>query len=369
MIRRRINPRDIFKSAGTDSSNLRRRVVQPIKDIAETREVDPTTRSGTLQRDFQGEITSLVLAVPDFHGGSVNRLDRVVISAAQRLASQIGAESAASVVTFGATEPDLQGLDIGPTVHIEGAEYEGWAPEARCEALVALAESYDVRHFIFPESGWIGSDCGRRLAALLEEKVLANIVRLELTQSICRPPSDAREVRDTTSRILLVDQNVALPANGGECRTLPLSVEVSPIEPRISDLGIEYLPADQVRLDEADFVVGGGDGVTDWDALRQLAKKLNASLGGSRVAADDGHIDRERQIGATGISLSARYYIAFGISGAPQHMQGLADCEHIIAVNTDPTCPLASQAELVVVADATDVARALDSRLSRSKNG
>ena len=72
-----------------------------------------------------------------------------------------------------------------------------------------------------------------------------------------------------------------------------------------------------------------------------------------------GSLSRDRQVGASGTSVEARCYFAFGISGAPQHLQGITRCENVIAINTDPHAPMMKRADLAIVADAQAVMPAL----------
>jgi electron transfer flavoprotein alpha subunit len=77
------------------------------------------------------------------------------------------------------------------------------------------------------------------------------------------------------------------------------------------------------------------------------------------VAVDDGRFPRSQQIGATGRTVQARGYLAMGISGAVQHLQGIRECRHVIAVNTDPAAPIAQRSELTVAEDVQNLMRAL----------
>jgi electron transfer flavoprotein alpha subunit len=125
------------------------------------------------------------------------------------------------------------------------------------------------------------------------------------------------------------------------------------------DLGIEEIDAAQVALEEADFIVSAGNGVTDVPAFERLASTVGAAIGASRVAVDDGKFPRDKQIGATGKTVDASIYIAFGISGAVQHLQGIKDCRHVIAVNLDASAPIAKRANLTIIGDAAETIAAL----------
>ncbi len=137
---------------------------------------------------------------------------------------------------------------------------------------------------------------------------------------------------------------------------------------------VAVLPPDPETMDltEARCIVAGGNGLVDgassgrdrFDKLREVGTQIGASLGGTRVASDAGWIPFERQIGTTGAEVSPLVYLAFGISGATQHTSGLGLPDHIISVNTDPSCPMMTMSEVAIVADAYAVVESLHRLLS-----
>lgn len=131
---------------------------------------------------------------------------------------------------------------------------------------------------------------------------------------------------------------------------------------------LEVLPPDPATMDlaEAERIVAGGaglDGADRFGELAELATALGASLGATRVVTDRGWVPHERQIGTTGVVVDPRLYLAFGISGAVQHTSGLGRPDHVVSVNTDPSCPMMQLADLAVVADANAVLAQLLLRL------
>lgn len=64
---------------------------------------------------------------------------------------------------------------------------------------------------------------------------------------------------------------------------------------------------------------------------------------------------RFRQVGATGTWVTARVYVAVGISGAVQHLQGIGQCDKVVAINTDLGCDMVKRAALSVIADSGEV--------------
>lgn len=127
---------------------------------------------------------------------------------------------------------------------------------------------------------------------------------------------------------------------------------------------VEVLPADPatVELEEAERILAGGAGLGGAESfalLREVSTALGAAVGGTRVVTDAGLLERERQIGTTGARVAPRCYVAFGVSGASQHLGGVVDPAHVVAVNLDPSCPMMALADLALVSDAPALLRAL----------
>ena len=142
---------------------------------------------------------------------------------------------------------------------------------------------------------------------------------------------------------------------------LDRSAEVAVLRPRLDpasfrDRTVRVLPADPrtVDLSEAERIVSGGFGAGGPEGialLERLAEQLGAALGGTRVAADRGWLANDRFIGSTGKIVAPKLYMAFGVSGAGQHLAGITDSECIVAVNNDRTAPMLKRADLAVVGD------------------
>lgn len=107
-------------------------------------------------------------------------------------------------------------------------------------------------------------------------------------------------------------------------------------------------------LSQAQIVVAGGMGVGSregFQKLERLADKLGAGLGASRTAVDAGFAPYRCQVGMTGITVCPRLYLAFGISGAVQHLAGMSGSGKIVAVNSDPKAPIFDYADYGIVGD------------------
>ena len=86
-----------------------------------------------------------------------------------------------------------------------------------------------------------------------------------------------------------------------------------------------------------------------------IASKVHAEIGGSRAVVEEGLLPKSRQIGQSGISISPKLYIAFGISGASQHIVGIKNSSCIVAVNSDPYAPIFEVANYCVVDDCLNI--------------
>jgi electron transfer flavoprotein alpha subunit len=110
--------------------------------------------------------------------------------------------------------------------------------------------------------------------------------------------------------------------------------------------------------------VGRGIGASDDIGLAQeLAAALGAELGASRPVVDSGWLPRERQVGKSGMTVKPRLYVAVGISGAPEHLEGMRTAGLIIAINTDPGAPIFQVATYGTTCDFGDLLPALSARL------
>jgi electron transfer flavoprotein alpha subunit len=122
-------------------------------------------------------------------------------------------------------------------------------------------------------------------------------------------------------------------------------------------LGEEKISGGRQSLADADIILAGGMGLggkAGFLKLAALADAVGASLAASRAAVHAGFAPYSSQVGQTGVVVRPRLYVAFGISGAVQHLAGMSASEYLVAVNTDRKAPIFRYAHLGLVGDATE---------------
>ena len=245
------------------------------------------------------------------------------------------------------------------------------APGTVASALAQVLSG--VRMVLLPESP-DGRDLAPRLAVALGRGLLAGAVR-------CAPDEvEVTRLDDRLSVRVAVDGPVVVtlrPGRRGQPEPVT-SAEVSTLSlaaagaiPDAESLGVLQPEPSTVDLAEARRIVGGGaglvpagaDGAAVMRLLAEVGSALEASAGATRVVTDAGWMSYDRQIGTTGVTVSPELYVAFGISGAAQHVGGLGTPEHVVSINTDPSCPMTAMADLGIVADAPAVLAELAGRL------
>jgi electron transfer flavoprotein alpha subunit len=128
---------------------------------------------------------------------------------------------------------------------------------------------------------------------------------------------------------------------------------------------LEYVEAagGDVDITKADFLLSIGRGIGEKENIsmfEELAQAMGATLGVSRPLVDAGWMPAARQVGQSGKTVKPKVYLAFGISGAVQHLAGMKTSGTIIAVNTDPEAAIFNVAHYGAVCDLFEVAEELE---------
>ncbi len=140
---------------------------------------------------------------------------------------------------------------------------------------------------------------------------------------------------------------------------LPLRFETF-IEPKMEDIDVRKVP----------ILVAAGRGVQSKDnlaAVEALATELGGAVCATRPVVDQGWLPRTRQIGRSGLTVKPRLYLALGVSGAPEHTEGMRDSGLIVAVNTDPEAPIFEVADYGANVDVVELVPVLTEKIREAK--
>ncbi len=130
--------------------------------------------------------------------------------------------------------------------------------------------------------------------------------------------------------------------------------------------------AGEVDISQADLLVSVGRGIGEEENIalvRELADALSGVLSCSRPVVDKNWLPKYLQVGSSGKSVTPKVYIAVGISGAFQHLQGITGAGTIIAINKDPKAPIFRAADYGIVDDLFKVVPFLKEKVLELKKG
>jgi len=234
--------------------------------------------------------------------------------------------------------------------------------------LAALAADYD---YVLAPSTTFGKDLLPRVAALLGVPQLSDVMTVLGPRTFQRPIYAGNaiitvEVPPGTKVVATVRGASFRPVGDGN--TAPVrSVDAAaalPTHTRFVEL--RSGKTDRPDLQTARVVVSGGRGVgsaENFSLLYQFADRLGAGVGASRAAVDAGFVPNDMQVGQTGKIIAPELYMAFGISGAIQHLTGIKDAGTIVAVNKDGEAPIFEIADIGLVGDLFEIIPEIEKRL------
>ncbi|MBN1929304.1 MAG: electron transfer flavoprotein subunit alpha/FixB family protein [Chlorobiaceae bacterium] len=220
-------------------------------------------------------------------------------------------------------------------------------------------EQPDAVVFLHSSFGW---ELAPRVAFAMQSAQLSGVVGLDDGGYVVESCNGKmrRTVRPLTGRAVLTIQPGAFAASPMAGTPEVVAIDAEP------DAAVEFLgciqPERGVDLSRTSVIVSAGRGVGSADRVelaRALADALGGEVGASRPVVDAGWLERARQVGSSGQNVSPALYVACGISGAIQHLAGMKGSGFVIAVNTDRDAPIASVADVLVVADVAEFLPAL----------
>ncbi len=247
-------------------------------------------------------------------------------------------------------------------------------PTATLVAGLVAERARRYAHVLMPGTSY-GRDVLPRLAGLLKTPMVSDVLEVMGARTFKRgiyagnihtvvTVPDGMPVLLT---VRLASWQAVAPGAGGGIPVEPCPIpETLPETARFVALAVD--PSDRPDLQSARRVVSGGRALgsrENFALLERLAERLHAAIGASRAAVDAGYAPNDLQVGQTGKIIAPELYLAFGISGAIQHLTGIRDARTIVAVNKDPEAPIFKVADIGLVGDLFEVIPELLAELDR----
>ncbi len=309
---------------------------------------------------------SSVLVVAEHLRGEVRDVTRELVTAGRQLGQVTVAMIARDPAAL-ARAVDVDGVSEIVTVAAGADEFENDVHQQALEALIESRQPDIVLLAFTVNAMGYAPAVAAKLGLGFASDVHA--VRLEgdalvATRSFYGGKVHAELDFPGHDRVLLMLRPTAWPPAEGPGAASVSSLEVSVTSPRARHLElVELESTGDVDITQAEFLLSIGRGIGEKENIELfegLAGRMGATLSSSRPLVDAGWMPASRQVGQSGKTVKPKVYLAFGISGAVQHLAGMKTAGTIIAINTDPEATIFGVAQYGAVADAFDVAEELE---------
>lgn len=314
-----------------------------------------------------------ILVYVDQLSGAATSLSKELITAARHVA---GADGKVDLALIGGDPSAVANLGADRILHMDGEAVERYNPSifAACMNGIVQAQQPDLILFGYCTAGL---DLAPYIAINRDLPLVSYCTAIRL---------DGRDV-ETESQIyggkMVATSKSAMPAilvvNPGAYREAEPStanqseIVAIPLPAGIDQSGIVFIRATEpdpnaIDITKSDRLLCVGRGIGDQDSIedaRRAADLLGAELVGSRPIVDAGWLPKERQVGKSGRKVKPRLYMALGVSGAPEHLEGMRSSGMIVAINSDAKAPIFDHAHFGATLDVADFIEALSEALDK----
>jgi len=287
-----------------------------------------------------------ILVYTENWDGKFKKLSFELVSYAAAIAKEMGLDLTA--LSIGNVADDelnkLGNYGASKILKVENDKFNSLDNKALSKAVVAAAESVGAKLVVFAHNN-LGKALAPRVSIKLNAGLVSGVTNLPSSTSpfvvkkkVFTGKAFANVQVDADNVVLTFAQNsYQLVETGG-------SAAIEAFDPQVGDADFSTVVNDtkkitgKVLLNDAEIVVSGGRGMKsgdNWGGLEELADLLNAGMACSQ----------------TGKIIAPNLYLAFGISGAIQHLGGVSSSKVIVAINKDPEAPIFEAADYGIVGD------------------
>jgi len=307
----------------------------------------------------------MVLVFIEVRENKVKKSSWEILSEGKRRAIELNMEACAVFIghDLDALAPEAFQYGASKVYLLENSLLSKYSPSGFSYALFSLIKEINPEIILFSATS-MGKDLAPRLAAKLGVSLTSDCTetasrdgRLEVVRPIFAGKALATFKFKSSPQIASLRPNVFPLIEPVKEKGKVIKKDVEVPEEQVKGQTVEIITEEGAEIDvtEADIVVSGGRGMKcpeNFNLLRELTSILpHSAIGASRSAVDSDWIDHQHQVGQTGKTVSPDIYMAFGISGAIQHLAGMTSSKYIVAVNTDPEASIFKVADFGIVGD------------------
>ncbi len=309
----------------------------------------------------------------------VANISYMMLAAARMLANHTGGEVVA--LLFGYQQEHLaEDLEADSVWYTDHPALADFGPDTYLDLLEYQIQGAAPRALLFGHSS-IGMELDSSLSARLELPLVSQcrdlVLKADSAKFVCQICGGKMMAEgylpEPTALITMVPGDLS-PELGRSTKAPQVYRQTVPEFGESRFTVRQYVEPDTADIDitKEDFLVAVGRGLQNRDDLElveQLATTLGAAVCASRPIVDQGWLPTSRLIGKSGRIVKPKIYLALGISGAPEHVEGITGSDLIIAINTDPRAPIFEVAHLGADVDMLDLVDELNNQLELAPVG
>ncbi len=255
-------------------------------------------------------------------------------------------------------------------VSLTDAVLQSYTAEAFALALANHARSVNPK-LILAGATQMGRDFMPRVAVLLDAGIASDVTEARWSQDpwkFVRPIHGGRALTEISfvnfPAIVTTRPNTFAIEPAGETsgEFIEKELGIAAGEVKTKAVRVEAVSKAKVDVTEADVIVTGGRGLKapeNFKLLEELADLIGGVVGATRSVVDAKWRDQQEQVGKSGKTVSAKLYIAVGVSGAIHHIMGMDTSKVILAINKDPNANIFNYADYGIVGDLFEVVPAM----------
>jgi electron transfer flavoprotein alpha subunit len=307
--------------------------------------------------------------------GRINEVTYELLGKGRDLAGAAGGSLVAVLLGSGVNDLAAELGAADRVIVVDHPALAGYTPEAYKRALGAIVKAGAPRVLLIANTA-IGIDQAAGLSVQLDWPLIAYAKDVTIADGALRAVSQIYGGKILAEAVVTGDHAIvsvlsgASPAEKGKATGTPavegFPVPLSPETLRTRFKRLIVPEAGDVDITKESILVSVGRGIGSQDNIplvQELAEALGCALAASRPIVDQGWLPKTRQVGKSGMTVKPKLYIAVGISGAPEHLEGMRSAATIVAINTDAAAPIFGVAHYGVVGDLFDVLPALTERI------